>query len=392
MCVDGKPPTHIFFLFVFCHDFLMPNVLDIDKMYRETYQKTLLAELQQKLQKYTPFLTYMGGCTGKFVEFNGIGKTEIQFRKNKYEDKEPEESTYSKRSMRPIGLAKALRYSEDDKILKGDFSVSAEDFIQQMSYAFNRGIDSVVLGVVKDEAKKKYVIAPPADDDITTQSFYKGGALGGILGTNYIGEALVKPETMPIQPMLGTGVLAASHTQVENPEQVDLVQTNVIPYNWVRTGSMVGSSLTLEKVLALREALEARDALEDGEMVNLAITTKMKYDLIADARLQDKDLGFQTLKDGLMSEILGVRFLVTNKVPVVNIASASEEEKWVYACPAWKTEDVVYGFWDNLAFDIVKPSMSYDEIIISGKCALGCARKRKESVIMVLCDTGLSFA
>ena len=83
-----------------------------------------------------------------------------------------------------------------------------------------------------------------------------------------------------------------------------------------------------------------------------------------------------------------MRFLVTTKVPIVNVGT-SEDPVWQFACPAWKSSEVMMGMWDELDFEITKPEDHWGKYRIAAQCALGCARRRKESVMLVMCDAGL---
>lgn len=372
----------------------MVNNKDITEMLRDAYQPELIEDLQDKVQSYAPFVTHID-ASGKQVEFNSIGSVEAGFRVGKWDKKVDQEPLYGRRSMRPVSLALSLKYAKDDMTLKGDFAAGPADFIRQMGYAFNRGIDAVVLGVVLKNMKKSasdvgrpYWTIAPSTDLAAPASFYNGAALGGIVGTAYIGDTLTTPETLDLQARLNDGTLLAPDNTKAKALDLDMVLTGVIPAGYSPKGAFVLCGLTVEKVLALREAMESRNAIEPGEVINLAITPAMKYELIRDERLWNNQNGFQTLRNGLFSELLGVRFLVTNKVPIVNVGS-SEAPAWQFACPAWKSSEVMMGMWDDLDFEITKPEDHWGKYRIAAQCALGCARRRKETVMLVMCDAGL---
>lgn len=372
----------------------MANTKDITEMLRDAYQPELIEDLQDKVQSYAPFVTHVD-ASGKQVEFNSIGSVEAGFRVGKWDKKVDQEPLYGRRSMRPVSLALSLKYAKDDMTLKGDFAAGPADFIRQMGYAFNRGIDAVVLGVVLKTMKKSssdtgrnYWTIAPSTDLTAPASFYNGAALGGIVGTTYVGDTLTTPETLDQKALLRDGSFLAATNTTATANDLDMVLTGVIPAGYSPKGAFVLSGLTVEKVLALREAMESRNAVEPGEVINLAITPAMKYELIRDERLWNNQTGFQTLRNGLFSDLLGVRFLVTNKVPIVNVGTTAAPV-WQFACPAWKSSEVLMGMWDDLDFEITKPEDHWGKYRIAAQCALGCARRRKESVILVMCDAGL---
>lgn len=353
------------------------NNLTIPDMLRDTYRKQLITVLQQKTSKYTPFVTWMSGASGKRVEFNTRGNTEVDFRVKRFEEKDPDELTFGKRAMIPVGFAKAMHWSEDDKILKGDFSVANQDFIEEMSYGFARKLDCLIIGSWWDDSNKRYTVATAGSNLNVKDSFYNGLGIGGILGPAYVGEHLVTPENVSMEAV-------TTDAEAYDGSNLKWEETTVIPYDYTESGTPEPTSMTKAKLLAAMRAMEMRDALDDGGVLNVAITPAMKYELMNDPFFQTKDHGYQVLKDGFFNSFLNIRFLVTRMVPQVEI-STPEGTKTVYACPVWRTEDVYAAWWDNLKYEIVKPSMSYDEIVISAKGALGCARRRLNTVLTIHC-------
>lgn len=354
------------------------NTFTIPDMYRDTYRNQLITTLQQKTSKYTPFVTWMSGAEGKQIEFNTRGTTEVDFRQKRFETKEPDELGFGRRSMIPVGFAKAMHWSEDDKVLKGSFAVANQDFIEEMSHGFARKSDCIILGSIWDEEDKRYTIAKGGSTPRIQDKFYNGLGVCGILGPAYVGEHLNQEETVSFEVVTTDGASFAG-------SNLDWATTPAIPYDYAGTGTPTPSSMTLPKLLAAMQAMETRDALGEDGVINVAITPAMKYELMQDPFFQTKDHGYQVLKDGFFSSFLNIRFLVTRMIPQVEVQDSKGETISVYACPVWRTEDIVAAWWDNLKYDIVKPDMSYDEIVISAKGAMGCTRRRLETVMTIHC-------
>lgn len=362
--------------------------MSIEEKLRMAYMPQLHQDLQQKVAAYLPYVTRKP-VSGKAVEFNSIGTTEVEFRSHTYELKEEKELNFGSFWMRPVALCLALKYSRDHIIQKGSFAAGPANFQEQMSYAFARGIDSVILGVVKqryNNGKDYWKIAPPTNL-AAPASFYKGAAIGGIVGTAFVGDGTEK-QSMPLLPAVNGGGLATTLTGLTAAD-IDMEKTNVIPHGYVRSGSFVDSSMTKGKLMAMREAMETRGALDPSGYMNVAINSKMKFDLMNDPDLQNIQNGWQVLKNGIMSDFLKMRFLVTEKLPVVNAAGAGDPAKYVHACPCWKTEDVYMGFWDDLQYEVEKVQDYWDKWRIAAQCALGVTRTRLDSVGLIMCDTGL---
>jgi hypothetical protein len=252
-----------------------------------------------------------------------------------------------------------------------------------MKKAFARLLDQIVIGSVWDNTNKRWTIASAQSAIDSKTSFYNAKGIGGILGPCYVGENLVTPETMPMQPTLKGGELAADYTKYDG-KNLDMENTSVIPVDYVPSGTKIVTSLTPEKIMALLEALQTRYAWNQGETINLAVPPSVLWALSRDERFMSKDNGFQMLKEGLISTLLGVRIVAFNNIPIVDVG-ATGSPKLAYACPAWKTEDVLFGLWEDVDIELVKPSTSYTKYIISGMGAAGCARKRNDTIITILC-------
>lgn len=349
-------------------------------MFRDTYSPGIITALQQKTSRLTGLVTHLPGCTGKRMEFNSMGKTEAGFREDEYEEKNPVELSYGKRCMLPIGFRHAIKFSSDWKLLKGQFSVLAPQFIDELTKAFARLMDQIVIGSKWDNANNRWTIASPQDAIDPKTSFYNAAGIGGILGPCYTGENLVTPEVMPMQPMLKSGELATVFGDYEG-DNLDMEKTSVIPLTYVPSGTPTITSLTIEKIMALLEALQTRYAWDPGDVLNLAVPPSVQWALSRDERFMSKENGFQMLKEGLISNLLGVRIVSFNNIPIVDVGGG----QLAYACPAWKAEDVYFGMWDNIDIEMVKPSMSYTKYVISGMGAAGCARKRNDTILTVLC-------
>lgn len=353
------------------------NLLDIIDMYRDTYRHEIITKLQQKTSKYAPFVTWMGGASGKRVEFNTRGNTEVDFRQERFETKDPDEMDYGKRSMLPVGISKAMHYSEDDLLLKGEFPHKVADFVEEMTYGFARKSDSLILGTVYDTVNKRWTIASPQTSLDTKTSFYKGAGIGGILGPAYVGEFMNEAETIAT-------TAATTDGAVYDGTNLDWENSTVVPLDYTDSGTPTVDTLSIPKLMAAMQLMESRDALDDNGVLNVAIHPSMKYHLMTLPEFRNKDYGYQVLKDGFFNSFLNIRFLVSKQVPKITITH-NGESKEVYAVPVWRTEDVYAAWWENFKFDIVSPSMSYDEVVISAKGAMGCARRRHNTVLTIHC-------
>lgn len=387
--------------------------LDRKAMLRDVFIPQLQEELQQTGTEYMDLATDISSRIpetnlGKRIEFDGIGKTEVDFRKQEYETVDPKVFKHYKRAMLPVGLVHSLKKTEDHEIRSGAFQVTAADFIKQMRNGWNRKLSQCIIGSVWDATHKMWQIPTDKVGDAGSEAlplwtfseyqsgddgdFYSvdgdaaPGALGGLLGTNYVGANLTTKEVMVPYAMLTTGSLDDPQSYAYDGSNLDIEKTNVLPVNFVRSGTPARSGMTEAKLLGIREAFETRYAVKDGDIINLGITPKQKYDLIALDKFQQGKYGFQTLKNGLMSEVLGIRFYVTSLIPQVNIGKDKTTNlDMVYANPAWITSDLMYAMWKNVDMKYVEPSTAVDWGLWKAWGSIGSARARKETTMMVLC-------
>lgn len=89
-------------------------------------------------------------------------------------------------------------------------------------------------------------------------------------------------------------------------------------------------------------------------------------------KLQNIDYGFQALKTGFVSPLLGHRFLITGSLPLVNVGSSSSK-KYVRVCPMWRSEDLVYGIWENAKFHMRQPDNYIDKLLAGVTFGMGAA-------------------
>lgn len=369
------------------------NMIEIEDMLRDIYRPQLQEELQQTHKSYEPFVTNVGGCTGERVEFNGVGKLKAGYRTEAFERKgDGQQLKFSKRWLMPIAIKSLAMYTKDHFLRKGSFPVSAETFIKQMRNEFARQYDLAVLGA-KWSDELGYPVLPSITDPNPKSNYYNGGALNGLLNTNWTGESGTTPENFAIQPMLATGELATSWSDVTSIDDVDFATTSVVPVNYKDSGTLdEATGCSVEKILAALEMLETRMASTGDTMFNMAITPRQKYELMRSPYLNDEAKhGFTAIKNGFVSELLQVRFLVTNMVPVVNVGGG----KLARLCPVWKSEDLYVGMWDDFKMKAIDRTNDdfWDRYDISGEMSIGAARGRKETVMGVLCaDSRLKSA
>lgn len=361
----------------------------IDKSIIEMYEKTRTEMFKEELQKKTSdlqsFAQVIGGCNGKMYQLPLVGSTSINYRKERKQKIESDELKYARRNMRPNLFEKFLSWSTDDEKFLANLPINATMFVRQLGYAVERLKDNVLLGTVYDSTLSDYIVQPSGYSftNAVDGSPYKAGTTGGLMGDNYVGEAGTEKVALPQKPYVkGTGLSTTYTGEADTP--IDGKKTNVIPVNFTGEKTVKNSGLTIAKVLRVKRCFQERHALNNGQQLCMAITPAQQEELIKEDKLQNSLYGFQALLSGNVNSLLGIRFIVTEAVPLVSWGSG-----YVRACPVWRSEDLIYGIWENARFHMRQPDDYIDELLVGVTFGMGAARVREESVISVHCDEGL---
>ena len=363
---------------------------NIPESYRESWDNTIIKGYTAPSAHLTNFALTLSNPTGEYVKMPMVGAATVQRRKQRHEKKIWTEPNFNDRRVYPVMFASSLGLSDDDFVLKGTLPLSLPMLHDMMIDAAQNIPDRVLLGVVYDDAKQNCIIAPnqgdwspylnDGSDGVNTT--VHSGQLGGLLAQNWVGHDDERGGAKNLQqgPWIGDSVVNAYASYSASLDGFNLKKTNVIPVNYRKDETVADCGLTIEKLRAARLALQLRHALQPGDEVCMAITPWQMDDLLSLEKLQNKNYGFETLRTGELNTFLGIRFLVTVDVPIVDIGG-----KWVRCCPMWKKSSVAFGTWQNQKNEVVKLPEYYDSWVVSVQFGYGAARRREEDVICIHC-------
>lgn len=361
------------------------NIVD---MYERTRTNMLKEVLQKKTSALEGYAQVIGGCNSKLQQLpTHVGKTELNYRTNRIQKIQATELQYGKRWMKANLFEKFLEWSTDDEKFLAGLPINATTFVTQLGHAVQRVKDQVLLGTIYDDTLKDYVVMESGhgQSGAVDGSPYLAGTTGGLFGENYIGDTGSEKAELTQQAYIKDTGLSSTYTG-EGTTPIDCKLTNVIPVNFTGDGSPADCGLTINKILTVRRCYEERYALSDGGALCMAITPRQKYELMKEERMQNADYGFQALRTGFVNELLGIKFLITDAVPLVETTSG----KYVRACPVWLPEDLVYGVWENAKFHMRQPEDMIDQLLVGVTFGMGAARTREDTFISVHCDEGLN--
>ena len=365
----------------------------------DMYEKTKTTQLKTALQKTSSdiqaYARPVEGCNGKMWQLPFVGTTEVNDRTTRHQDIVADELALGQRNMRPRLFEKFLAWSTDDPKFLAGLGFNTTTMVKELGNAANRAKDPVLMGTCLDKntsspTQGEYIIQKHNTmfTDAVNGSPYKAGTTGGLLGPNYVGEdGLIETVELPFQPYIEGRGLIEKYTDYTESTFVDLRRTNVIPVNFTLSGTPGNpTGLNEEKVIAGMNALKARYATGT---ICLGITYKQVIDLMTNEKLQNILYGHQVLKNGLPESLMGVRLVITDSLPLVNIGT-SAAPKYVRVCPMWVAEDLIYGVWENARFHMKQPDPKIDTLWVGVTFGLGASRTREETVVSILCDEGFA--
>lgn len=368
----------------------------IVQMYQKSRSNQFIEELQKVHSVLAPFAEIINVEKGKYHQMPAVGSTTVNRRKQRLQKIEASELSYGMRAIKGESFEKFLEMSTDDEMFLNHLPINLTQLTTQLAHATERVKDEVLMGTCVDagqdsETKGQYVIKTPKTimADAIDGSPYKGGATGGLLGANYVGEDADEKVELSFQPYIeGKGVLD-DYTKYTASTVLDLAKTNAVPVNFVRSGTPKLSGINNEKLAAGVQCMAARHAKSAGSQLCCAITHRQALELMTDEKFINKLYGFNMLETGFVDRILGVKFLVVDTLPLVNIGTA-DKKKWVRVCPMWVQDNLCYGIWKNAKFEIRQPEDMIDAIYTGVTFTIGAGRKREEGVVSILCDEGFT--
>ncbi len=320
---------------------------DITKLFRTKRETKWQTQIQQDTELVKPYVTIHPNCSGKAVEMPAYGKTEMQEYEGRFEKVEWKDIPFGKRTMRKRKFYNAIPLEEDDKMDMDTLDFTASHVMSEQRKALARMNDEVILGVMKDKTSGKYRVRTQAD-----------GVCGGILAPNYTGDDGATIEELDTAPD----------------------SFNVIPVDYAAKGTKTAAGMLIDKIALLRARYQMLDMFKAGrgEEIVVAITPAQHMDMLLLEQTQNRNYGFQSLTNGEVNAFLGVKFLVTNMLPL--------DEDGNRMCVAWLKSRVEFGVWKDAQFRI-EPRPEYigvrEQILV--KAASGATRKDKEMFFLMPC-------
>lgn len=362
------------------------NKYTIPEEYKETIETGLITAITQKSAGISKVAKQVS-CNGAYHEMGTVGTLTIGERTKRHEEKpQGQEPMLGNRRFYPNMFAGLAWMSEDDFTLKGRLPIILNTLHDALSEAAEPLPDRVLLGVTDPSEAHggNCLIASAATGTQGVKSPY-GGRRQGLMGINWTGLDGTEEEVLPQQPFI-KGALATSYTQYSSSlDGLDYRKTNVLPINFSTDGTNTETDITEAKLRRIRTILAMKNIVTGmGEFCMAVTPLQMEKMMSAEHfvnALYRNSLHAQ--EDGTyLSSMLGIRFLVTPDVPIVNIGT-SGDQKWVRANPVWRASSVEFGTWATPKYKFREVNSNWDTLEVSVQFAYGAGRRRLEDVLTV---------
>ena len=372
----------------------MATILDKDtvQMYQESRGKVFIEALEQETSELQHYAAVEKVGNVKVHHVPVSGTREFGHRQAREEEIDASENQYGWRCMRPIIMDDWAKLNTLDPHFLDNLPINLTNIAKMQGHAAGRAKDGILSGtcICGDRSLPVYgemVIRKynTVHENAEEHSMFKGGTTSGIFGTAYTGEFGDVGVDLELQPrVLGAANALKKYSEYTVSSVLDLRRTGVIPVNYVESGTPELSGFTPSKLTAGLTAMRARKV--KGSLA-LGVTPQQALNILNDETMRNMLYGHQVLKNGLPDSILGIKLLVTDHIPLVEVGG-----RWVRACPLWHVEDLVYGIWEDVRFEVRQPQHLKSTIYAGATLMMGATRRRDESFISILCDEGIAAA
>ncbi len=184
------------------------------------------------------------------------------------------------------------------------------------------------------------------------------------------------------------GIRGTNYIGPEGATQAEIPNSNIIPVDFVQTGSDTASNLTLGKLIEVRHLFQKQEIIGQDSMfpdakVHMAVNSDMLKALVNNVdQVSNKDYSsVQALERGEIHEFHGIVFHRTEDLP-----SPSSN---IYEALAWVPDLVVVAVWEDFMYRAwEEPTLSFAPLTYS-EFSVGACRLQDNGVVPVACNVTL---
>jgi hypothetical protein len=276
---------------------------------------------QQKMAKTRECVT-VDSVQGKEKKYNQMASSEMDAVTVRAGDTRISDTDLPARWLRPYPLDKAFLFDEWDETFLGQVVLPQSESIQNHAMAYNRSVDRTVISAA--------------------------------LNVAYTGEIGVDPVSLPA--------------------------SQIIAVNFVETGTVANSGLTIGKLRQAKYMLDAAD-VDDEDPRYFAFTAKSLQDLLRTTEVTSSDYNtIKALVEGNLNTYMGFTFKrISNKIMPLDVPTD------VRTCVAWAKSGIKITDSGKEVHIDVRPDKSH-ALQIRTVAALGGTRMEEVKVVAVMCD------
>ena len=297
----------------------MSAMTQIPEHYTTQFDANWRHLVQQKNSRLREYVT-LDSISGKEKSYNQLSEAAMQLITSRSGETRISDQATAKRWIRPKAYDTAKLFDEFDEQLLGEVILPTSPVVQSHAAAYARTADQVIIE-----------------------------ALGG---TAYTGETGVTATTLP------------------NAQKVAV--------NYVETGSVANSGLTIGKLRAAKYILDSSEVDEEEERI-IVVSAKQLQDLLRTTEITSADYNsVKALVDGSVNTFMGFKFRKTQLLP---LASATDvRSTYVYV----KSGIVLAERGLKTHMD-VRTDLSHS-LQIRSVASLGATRLEEKKVVEIACD------
>ena len=299
----------------------MPAMKDIPSHFVTEYASNWEHLAQQKMAK-TRECVMVDTVNGKEKKYNQMAPSEMDAVTIRAGDTRISDTDLPARWLRPYPLDKAFLFDEWDEPFLGQVVLPQSESIQNHAMAYNRSVDRTVISAA--------------------------------LNVAYTGEIGVDATPLPAG--------------------------QIIAVNFVETGTVANTGLTIGKLRQAKYMLDAAD-VDDEDPRYFAFTAKSLQDLLRTTEVTSNDYNtIKALVEGNVNTYMGFTFKrISNKImPLDAVAD-------VRTCVAWAKSGIKITDSGKEVHIDVRPDKSH-ALQIRTVAALGGTRMEEVKVVAVMCD------
>jgi hypothetical protein len=275
--------------------------------------------VQQKNSRLREYVT-LDSISGKEKSYNQLSEAAMQLITSRSGETRISDQATAKRWIRPKAYDTAKLFDEFDEQLLGEVVLPTSPVVQSHAAAYARTADQVIIE-----------------------------ALGG---SAYTGETGVTPTSLP--------------------------SGQKVAVNYVETGSVANSGLTIGKLRAAKFILDANEVDEEEERI-IVVSAKQLQDLLRTTEITSADYNsVKALVDGSVNTFMGFKFRKTQLLPLNS--STDVRSSYVYV----KSGIVLAERGLKTHMD-VRTDLSHS-LQTRSVASLGATRLEEKKVVEIACD------